>query len=232
MLPVDRLKWYLHEHPLFYPLFHNLSGRTWGVFCNKGTDFCIEGYQSSSNSFVYNVFRLLDPSLNIGHHTHSVANLKRCLRYAIPTLVLYRDPDDAIPSLVARFKPTVSEGATRYCRFYQFVMRHKRQFILASFEETTSNISSVIRRVEECTSLEFGHHDADAIAAQAVKHIRKWSEKHGDTGRISLPKKEREREKNRIRQRLQNLPQYEEVREAYEKLSAESASRTSLATTP
>lgn len=221
--PMDSLhtlKWWLHENPVMYPFLQRLRGQTWGTFCTSSTDMCIEGYQSSSNSFVYNVFRLLSPELSIGHHTHSVANLKRAVRYNIPTLILYRDPAAAIPSLVARFKPSLEEGVLRYVRFYRYVLDHTDAFILANFEETTQNIVATIQRVEEKSPLAFGAYDAEKIADDAVAHIQDWSERHGVEERMSLPKEERNIQKEILHQRLLTLPMYTEACQTYECLEA------------
>lgn len=203
---------------MVYPFLQHLRGQTWGTFCTASTDLCIEGYQSSSNSFVYNVFRLLSSEISMAHHTHSVANLKRAVRYDIPTLVLYRDPAAAIPSLVVRFKPSLEEGVVRYVRFYRYVLRHIDTFILASFEETTRDIAATIQRVETNSPLAFGTYDAEKIAEDAVAHIQAWSERHGDEERISLPKEERNKQKALLRQRLSTLPRYAEAFRTYERL--------------
>ena len=220
MSPFHTLKWWLHESPVVYPLLQRLRGQEWGTFCTPSTDLCIEGFQSSSNSFVYNVFRLLAPELSIGHHTHSVANLKRARQYNIPTLVLYRDPSGAIPSLAARFKPSLENSIVRYVRFYRYVLQHTDAFILASFEETTRDIAATIQRVEATSRLEFAAYDADAVADEAVAYIQDWTERRGDEERISLPKEERNAQKEVLRERLRGLPQYNEARATYDCLEA------------
>ena len=220
MNPFHTVKWWLHESPVVYPLLQRLRGQEWGTFCTASTDPCIEGYQSSSNSFVYNVFRLLAPELSIGHHTHSVANLKRARRYNIPTLILYRDPSGAIPSLAARFKPSLKDGIVRYVRFYRYVLKHADAFVLASFEETTGDIGATIRRVEAPSPLGFGTYDAETVAADAVASIQDWTERQGDEERISLPKEERNAQKKALRECLHTMPQYGAARQTYERLES------------
>ena len=210
-----QLKHAIHEHPIWYPALQRLRGQEWGDFCGAGSDLCIEGCQSSSNSFVYNVFRHLGPDLSIAHHTHSVSNLKRALRYDVPTLIVFRDPADAIPSLASRFKPTVEEGAFRYRRFHEFVLDHVDQFILAGFEETTSQIGDTIRRVEARTPLTFAPHDPETVADEAIRHIKEWTAAEGNEGQISLPQQERERQKEKRRAELRGLPEFDEIRRVY-----------------
>lgn len=218
MRPLNSLKWFIHEHPTLYPVLQGLRGQSWGTFCTADTDLCIEGYQSSSNSFAYNVFRLLDPSLHIGHHTHSVANLKRAAQHDVPTLILYRPPADCIPSMVARFKPSLEDGVTRYVRFYQYVLDHREAFMLASFEETTQRIAATIERVEMNTSLDLGTYDADSVAEEAVAHIQAWTKKQGDEDRISLPKPQRDTQKKALRKRLCALASFTEAQQVYDQL--------------
>lgn len=215
---LNTLKWRIREHPTLYPALQRLRGESWGTFCNADTDFCIEGYQSSSNSFVYNVFCLLAPELHIGHHTHSVANLKRAVQYGVPTLVLYRKPADCIPSLVSRFRPSLEDGVVRYARFYQYVLDHVDAFVLASFEETTQHIASTIKRVEANTSFDFGPYDADSVAEEAVTHIRAWTKEQGDEDRISLPKAQRNTQKEALRKKLRTLTLFAEAEQVYDQL--------------
>jgi hypothetical protein len=114
----------LTERAWLFPLVQHLRGKSAGTFCDASTDLCVEGFESNANSFMVNVFRRLRSDLQVAHHTHSVANLKRSRQYDVPTVILFHDPVDAIPSLVSWFRPGLHEAVLRYIRFYRDVCGH------------------------------------------------------------------------------------------------------------
>jgi hypothetical protein len=209
---------FLSQRPLLYPLIQTLRGRTSGEYCDGSTDLCIEGFESSANTFVHSAFRVLDEDLSMAHHKHVVANLKRALRYDVPTLIMYRDPAEAIPSLVARFRPGIEEAPLRYVHFYRFVIEHADRFMLVSFEEATSDIGAVVTRVSEAWGFQFPSFDPHELERLAKKRIKEWTEKYGHLNQISLPREEREQVKKDIRARLPETEAFPEARGVYAQL--------------
>lgn len=189
---------------MLFPIVQKLRGADYGTFCGPDTDLCIEGYQSSANSFIYNVFRILRPDLKIAHHTHSVANVQRALSRRIPTLIVFRDPAEAVPSMAARFRPSLEASVHRYVRFYRFPPLHSGSLILANFEEVTEWFEETVRRVQKRTELSFGEFDL----WQTVEHIREWSKKYGSEAQMSLPRSERQERKDWLRHRPRESPQF------------------------
>ena len=210
-----RVKHYIHEHPWLFPVVQRLRGADYGTFCSSKTDLCIEGYQSSANSFAYNIFRILRPDLDIAHHTHSVANVKRAIMYEVPTLILCRSPAEAIPSMVARFHPSLEGGVYRYRRFYGFVLSKADHLILADFAEITNSFDRTVRRVEKQTGITFGNFNIEEVRKKTIQHIREWSKKHGKEDQISLPKDEREQKKRALRRRLKSMTEFWETEKIY-----------------
>lgn len=227
-----RARIFLTKRPLLYPWLQTLRGRDSGEYCEPDTDLCIEGFESSANTFVHSTLRVLDENLSMGHHKHVVANLKRALRYHVPTLIMYRDPADAIPSLVSRFRPGIEEAPLRYVHFYRFVIQHADRFMLVSFEEATSDIGAVINRLSEVWGFQFPSFDSREIERKAKRRIEKWTEKYGHSDRISLPREERDRVKEDIRARLPEIDAFVEAKNLYAQLedirSSHSSSTGSL----
>jgi hypothetical protein len=209
---------FLSRRPTLFPLIQKLRGKTTGTYCTKSTDLCIEGFESSANTFVYNAFRTLDEELGISHHTHTVANLKRAQRYNVPTLILYRDPSDAIPSLISRFRPEAEEARLRYLHFYRHVLDNADEFLLVSFEEATNDIRAVVRRVNDRWGFGFSVPDSDDFEQRVKNGIKEWAEKHGDEERISLPREEREQRKEQIRDHLRTQSALDEAKNIYAQL--------------
>ena len=209
---------FLTQRPLLYPWLQMLRGRDSGEYCRPDTDLCIEGFESSANTFVHSVFRILDENLAIAHHKHVVANLKRALHYEIPTLIMYRDPAEAIPSLVSRFRPEIEEAPLRYINFYQYVLDHTDEFMLVSFEEATSDIGAVIDRVSGAWDFQFPAVDSEEIEQKAKRRIEAWTERHGHPDRISLPREDRNRVKEDIRARLPETDGFAKAEKVYARL--------------
>lgn len=210
---------WLTERPYLFPAVQRLRDKRTGAFCTADTELCIEGFESSANSFLYNIFRTLKPSLNIAHHTHSVANLKRARKYGVPTIVLYRDPEDAIPSLVSRFRPDIAEAILRYVHFYQYVLAIRDHILLVSFQEATEEFDTVVQRLEARSRLSFRTFDPADIETRVVNHIEHWSARRSKTDEMALPVDERERKKNAIQSSLNDDPTYTEAQRLYRTIS-------------
>jgi hypothetical protein len=213
-----QLKYAIHGHPVLFPWIQQLRGADYGTFCSAEDNLCIEGFQSSANSFLYNVFRVLRPDLEIAHHTHSIANLRRALSFDVPALVVFRDPADAIPSMSARFHPALEASVYRYLHFYRFVLDHADDLILTSFEEVTENFPVTVRRVERQAKIPFGTYDAEDVRQRTIQHIRNWSKRQDKEEQISLPRWEREKRKATLRSRLPEVDRFDEARVVHQRL--------------
>jgi hypothetical protein len=112
-------------------------------------DIVIEGYPRSANSFAVAAFRLAqERPVKIAHHRHVAAQVLGSIKLGVPTLVLIRAPEEAVPSLVARHPHVGMRGAlVGYVRFYRPLVRHNRHIELATFSEVTSDFGAVIRRI-------------------------------------------------------------------------------------
>lgn len=124
----------------------------------RNTELVIEGYPRSGNSFAHAAFRLAqNRPISIAHHCHAPAQVMMANRWKIPALVIFRDPDDAVRSLLI-FSPemyTVNEAYREYINFYQPLLKIRDSYVLASFESVTKELSAVIRCVNERFETEF-----------------------------------------------------------------------------
>jgi hypothetical protein len=135
------------------------------------TDLCIEGYPRSSNSFSVRMFKQSNDVL-IAHHLHCTGNIARAIRADIPTLVLIRDPEQAIASYLSS-KSQVVPPTPYQCRyalsyylwFYQWTLRHNHKICYADFSVTTSDFNQVIHALNRQFGTEFNL-ISDLTAAQ------------------------------------------------------------------
>jgi hypothetical protein len=149
----------------------------------ESTQLVIEGFPRSANSFAHRAFRLaqyegqkkpllemlFDKPMDIATHSHSASQVIAGCRRGLPTLVLIREPRDAIASWKAldlenakrdskRDTPLAHSSLTYYIRYYikfhKSIYPYRDQFVLATFEEVTRDYGKVIGRLNE----RFGTH--------------------------------------------------------------------------
>lgn len=101
---------------------------------------CLEGYPRSANTFSLNlirgalikhfpVFFSTHAERLLVHHTHQIATVKAARHHGIPTLVLLRSPNEAIPSRVVRKsvginreqEKVICRALKEYQDFYSYV---------------------------------------------------------------------------------------------------------------
>ena len=177
---------------------------------------------SSANTFAFNVLYCVRPDLNYARHKHVVANLKRAVDHEVPTVILFRDPADCIPSAVARFRPSLPEALHRYLFFYQHVIEEmKSDVLLISFEEMTQEVEPTVRRICSFADLDVDNDLLEGVEERAKDRIRRRTKQRTDsTEQISLPREKREQRKSEIRDELVQHPKYIEAEGLYRQLQA------------
>lgn len=192
-----------------------------GKTATEGTNLCIEGFEASANSYTLNVIRYVGDDLSFAHHCHTAASVKIAVGYGVPTIVLFRDPDDAIPSVVSRFRPGVYEATIAYASFYKTVMKLVDDIILVSFDEATSRTEDMIAKVQDLTGVRFNEYESIQEVDQAVKqHIKEWKVKSHNPSTMPLPMEDREEEKRRVRKEMYRLPEYDQAADLYQQVCA------------
>jgi hypothetical protein len=174
------------------------------------TDIVIEGFPRSANSFAVAAFRLAQPRfMHIAHHRHVAAQVLGGISLNIPTLVLIRDPEEAILSLVIRHPDlSLKRALTDYIRFYGPIAPHREGIVCATFEEVTTDFGAVIRRVNDAcrASFEVFEHSAANVEEcfrQIEQHHRKQvGESVSIEATIPRPSPERRRIKDSLRERF------------------------------
>ncbi|MDA0194653.1 MAG: hypothetical protein O2887_03855 [Bacteroidetes bacterium] len=93
--------------------------------------------------------------LKIAHHMHCTAQLKIALRWGIPSILLIRNPIDAVVSLMLRDPDTSYSTAIKwYIRFYKDLKAYKDQLIICHFDNVINDhlrVISILKR--NCPSL-------------------------------------------------------------------------------
>jgi len=116
---------------------------------SRTTEIVIEGYPRSGNTFAVVAFRLAQGrEIEIAHHLHAAAQIKRAARLDVPAIVLIREPSEAILSQVVRDPHVSMRWALRsYIRFYSTIVPYLGKTVVAPFATVTSDFASIIRLV-------------------------------------------------------------------------------------
>ncbi len=123
------------------------------------TEIVIEGFPRTANTFAHIAFKMAQSRpVNIAHHTHAAAQVIAGVRRNIPTVVLIREPEAAIISyIIGEFDPEIEmrQVLYDYLAFYQPIIKFRRRFVIAPFQEITQSYDTIIRKVNERYSSDF-----------------------------------------------------------------------------
>ena len=146
-------KFHLHtwlgRYPaVLFPLYSRL-----GVYQDRvvtcETELLIEGFPRSASTWCRAAFQVAQGRpVRLASHIHLPAQVIRAVKLGVPALVLIRDPREAVASAVIR-EPYASVTAhlKRYLVFYQSLEAYRHGFVVADFQEATSDFAAVIDRL-------------------------------------------------------------------------------------
>lgn len=187
-----------------------LAGGGIGVV-SSSTDIVIEGYPRSANTFALSAFLLAQQQqVEIAHHIHGPAQIIWAVRHSIPTLVLIREPRESVVSLVVR-QPLLSlqQALKNYIRFYEKVFPYRGSFVVADFDEVTSDYGSTIERVNwqfGTSFMKFEHTDENVQRCyQLIEEMDRRDTGRRDTTVITVarPSSQREVMKDNLREKFE-----------------------------
>jgi hypothetical protein len=173
----------------------------------------IEGFPRSGNSFARRAFIMAQDETfdvtRIAHHLHVPAQVIRAARWRIPTLVLIRNPKDAVLSLVIRDPISVDQALRYYVSFYETAEKYRDAYVLGLFEEVTGDFGQVIRRMNEkfgTTFSLFRHNEqhVDEVFARVERNSKKRFGKTSWENKVSRPFAAREKLKREVGYELQS----------------------------
>jgi RNase P protein component len=190
---------------------HLRHARRWGIPPERmgpvfrDTDAVIEGFPRSANTFAATAFELAQTRpVRVARHLHVPSQIIAGARLGIPTIVLIRDPEEAVLSL-SLWTPhvTLEDGFRDYTRFYRRILPYRDRFVVATFEEVSTDFGEVIRRLNErfgSTFREFQHTEANVALCFKIieEHDRRTMGKVVEKT-VARPSQQRERMKNALR---------------------------------
>lgn len=149
-----------HYPELYFPLVRRFY---YGVKGNRAeivepdTDIVIDGFTGSGNTFAFAAFSVAQTQpVKIAHHIHAPAQVTAALRYNVPVLIVIRQPEQAVTSILSRIRSiTTRQVLNAYIRYHESLLICQEQLVIADFEDVTGNFGEVIRRVNETYGTRF-----------------------------------------------------------------------------
>ena len=135
-----------------------------------GTAIVIDGFPRSANTFAAIAFQMAQGTpVRIAHNLHSAAHLAAAASRGLPTIVLIRDPTDAVLSEAIREQPvSLKTVLAAYCRFYETVDPWLPNMTVGEFSQVTHDLGAVIREMNRRCGSAFRPFDADARSTSDV----------------------------------------------------------------
>lgn len=198
------------------------------IVVSRRSEIVIEGFPRSANTFAVAAFQhAQERPVKIARHLHAPAQIIKAVRLDKPTMLLIREPKDAVLSLIIRENGLpISVGLKKYLRFYKKVYPHKDRCLIVSFEDVINNYGSVIERVNRKfgTRFKIYHHNEknNAIVFNKIEDMeRDYSGARFNETKVSRPSALRDKLKKKIEAGFKiksNKKRLIECRHIYEKL--------------
>ena len=185
------------------------------------TAIVIEGFLRCGNTFSVAAFRIANgPELHIGRHLHGAPHVLRAVRMRLPTVVLIREPRDAVLSyLIRRDTLTPYDGLVEYLDFYRTAWPVRNGFVVAPFEVVTSDFGAVVDEVNHRFGTAFQRYEPtpenEARAFELVEEMNRL-ESGGEVveTHVGRPSAERARRKDELSRLLDRPRTAAKLREA------------------
>jgi len=135
---------------------------------SDGTAVVIDGFPRSANTFAALAFQTAqERPVRIAHNLHSAAHLIVAARRGVPTLLLIREPTDAVLSEAIRERPvSLRQVLAAYCRFYETVASRVGNMTVGEFSRVTNDFGSIIVELNRRFGTAFGffEHTSESTA--------------------------------------------------------------------
>lgn len=214
----------IRRSPLLYPCYLKLFGlKLDRRFPVQGVDLHVTGYPRCANTFAMRLLRHAFPELLLSTHIHAIASLKMALRNRIPTVVLVREPVQAVASLVLKgaLPKDDSESITSYLAdyvdYYGYVVKHGGSFKCLDFRELTGNPYSLIEAVSPYVDTRIEEGEFKKCLSAVLSEMKNAEVTRADSV-SQLPNQEKEHLKQSYCEAVQQHPLFDEAMKIYQSL--------------
>jgi hypothetical protein len=189
---VDRIKYSVMTRLAPYPSLAvplaRLCGE--GELVESRTDLLVESYPRCACWFAIAAFRLAQEprSLRVAHHTHASGHVIAGVRLGVRTLVLIREPHDAVVSCRIRHPARTHADLLRgFCAFYEPLVPHRGDLVVGTFDEVVvGELASITRRLNSRFGTVFAEFEStEENVERCLREIDdEWRARRGDGDRL------------------------------------------------
>lgn len=134
------------------PLFRLFKNR-YPCYAIPNANICIEGFPRSGNSFFVATFQQWNPEVTIAHHSHLASNAKYYVKHNKPTVILIREPAEAIASAVAwdgkDARIVAGVGLISYLSFYHSLNKFRQKILFLDFHEAVNQPDKCVEKINQ-----------------------------------------------------------------------------------
>ena len=217
------------NHPsVFFPLYRWREGDSDNIV-QRDTRLVLEGYPRSGNTFAETAFKISQPgAVKTADHVHVPAQIIRAAHFGIPICLLIRRPEDVVRSLVVKHtKVLVPDALKGYARFYEACRPYRDAFLVATYDQVTTDFGRVVRRINQrfgtrFTPFEHSHGNVKRVFKMLDDRNRRIN--GGSLTMAYYPNRQKEIGKSRVQlapYRNSLLPRCVDLYEEYLKLAAD-----------
>lgn len=215
---VFNLKIIVSRNTYLFTAWYHLIRKHRGVSINyfsKDTTLYIDGYPRSGNTFLIHLCKDVFPNQNLVHHLHAIAPIKIALKKNVPTIILFRDPLNAISSrylkeLAMKDKhfsgkiddKKLKEYILRYISYNTFVIENIDNILLVNFLTLVNNPQIVLSKISK-----FVEHQKEINTSQVLTSQNTYRGAT-DTLGSSKPNPIKERYKKQIIKRITEFDEF------------------------
>jgi hypothetical protein len=186
-----RVRIRLGDHPLFLPVILAMTPQRLSRTLTASTELVVEGFPRCGNTFAVAAIALAQPrEIVISSHVHVPAQVKLAVARHVPTLVVIRDPLDAVASLLVAAPHVRPAAALReFEHHYMELLPWRYGVVVATFEELTADMGVVVDAINARfqTSFTRFEHTADNVAQAFQSVDARFEQVHGHRER-ALPR--------------------------------------------
>ena len=159
------------------PTLSRLLVRRSGELVTGQTEICIEGFPRCGNTFAVVAFQAAQlRTISIAHHVHASGSVLIAVRKRKPAIVLIREPEEAVLSLMVRLRYLRAGQVLRsYIGFYRGLLPHLRRFVVGPFADVVTDFGGIIRQVNQRFGTDFREfHPTEEHLRAVEEEVGRW----------------------------------------------------------
>ncbi len=146
-----RGKYLVGHDPLLLPVLLRLTPMGISRAITDSTDLVIEGFPRCGNTFtVTGIQFAADHRIQIASHVHHPSQIKLARQRGVPTLIVVRDPLDALSSYLTYGQHGRPQTVIReYCSYHRELLPYLDEVLVSDFTVNVTKLSETIARINE-----------------------------------------------------------------------------------